>query len=249
MRRFHCDIVERGPVPGDAVPEREKKHLHKVLRASEGARVLLMNGKGTVGEAVVGRDGSLTVDDVSRFPRPSTRVHLFVAPPSSKSALDHMLRQCAEVGVWRVDFILSERSVARPSSRSAFERARLHLLEGCKQSGNPWFPELGNEILSFKDAVERAAALSAAFFGSTRNGGDAETARMIPGRVETEHPVPNNAEGNGVDVAWMVGPEGGFTDGEEEILAAAGIAPVSLGPWTLRIETAAILGCFTILTR
>jgi len=38
----------------------------------------------------------------------------------------------------------------------------------------------------------------------------------------------------------FVGPEGGWTEVELEALIAAGAQPVSLGPHTLRIETAAI---------
>jgi len=42
-------------------------------------------------------------------------------------------------------------------------------------------------------------------------------------------------------VLLVVGPEGGFSPREAEELAAAGIAPVSLGKRVLRWETAAVL--------
>ena len=238
MRRFHCLELGVGPVPEGAVPERETRHLRKVLRAVEGTRVLLMDGAGGIGEAVVASGGVLFVKKTERYPRPSVRLHLFVAPPSSKSALDHMLRQCAEVGAWSVDFMLTERSVARLSGENAFERARLHLIEGCKQSGNPWFPRLGGETLPFDDAIAKAAALDMAFFGSTR-GGDAESAASSN--------LPDGSRD--LDVAWMVGPEGGFSPDEEERLSAAGVEPLSLGSWTLRVETAAVLGCHVFLSR
>jgi 16S rRNA (uracil1498-N3)-methyltransferase len=38
----------------------------------------------------------------------------------------------------------------------------------------------------------------------------------------------------------MLGPEGGWTDGERQSAAAAGWLPASLGPLILRAETAAV---------
>ena len=40
--------------------------------------------------------------------------------------------------------------------------------------------------------------------------------------------------------ALLTGPEGGWTDAERQLAAAAGWQPVSLGPQVLRAETAAM---------
>ena len=52
-----------------------------------------------------------------------------------------------------------------------------------------------------------------------------------------------------VELAFVVGPEGGFTAAEIEACATAGLASVSLGPLTLRAETvcAAVLGAVFVL--
>ena len=42
-------------------------------------------------------------------------------------------------------------------------------------------------------------------------------------------------------VALLVGPEGGASPAEEERIAAHGFLRVGLGPWILRVETAALL--------
>jgi len=39
---------------------------------------------------------------------------------------------------------------------------------------------------------------------------------------------------------WLIGPEGDFSPAEIERVTAAGFEPVTLGPLTLRCETAAI---------
>jgi 16S rRNA (uracil1498-N3)-methyltransferase len=43
-------------------------------------------------------------------------------------------------------------------------------------------------------------------------------------------------------IALLVGPEGGFTEGEVEDARKLGFLPVSLGPRILRTESAAIIG-------
>ena len=42
--------------------------------------------------------------------------------------------------------------------------------------------------------------------------------------------------------ALLIGPEGGFEPEEVAAVAARGFAPCSLGPLTLRVETAALVG-------
>ena len=234
MRRFHCSTVKLGPVPGDTLPEREMNHLRKVFRATPGDRVILLDGRGTLGEAVLGNNGDLVVENVSRIPRPRLRLHLFSAAPA-RSALDHMLRQCAEVGVWSVHLITTERSVAKPGGKSAFERMRRIMVEGCKQSGNPWFPEIEDQTIPFVKMLDHIHEMDQAFFGATSEHKCAKT----PPLTLTDE----------IEVAWIVGPEGGFSDAEEKCLINSGVAPLSLGPWTLRIETAAVIGAHHILQK
>ena len=44
------------------------------------------------------------------------------------------------------------------------------------------------------------------------------------------------------DIAFFVGPEGGFTDAETGAMFEAGAIPLRIGDWTLRVETAAAAG-------
>jgi 16S rRNA (uracil1498-N3)-methyltransferase len=49
------------------------------------------------------------------------------------------------------------------------------------------------------------------------------------------------------EVALVIGPEGGWTDAERQAAAAAGWQPVSVGPYVLRAETAALCGLSVVL--
>ena len=44
------------------------------------------------------------------------------------------------------------------------------------------------------------------------------------------------------ELAFLVGPEGGFTPEEERLLEARGALGIALGPYIMRLETAALAG-------
>ena len=138
--------------------------------------------------------------------------------------MDQILRQSAELGVWRIVPMLCERSVALPDGDSVGGRWKEVLFEACKQSGNPFLPEVAAP-LKFADALsDSAVRCNARFFGSV---GQKEP-ETVPGPVD--------------DAAWFVGPEGGFTEAEEKAMLDSGVSPLHFGNWVLRVETAAVCG-------
>ena len=156
------------------------------------------------------------------MPSPARRLHLYFAPPK-KQKLDALLKQSVELGVDVLVPVLCERSVVQPGESSVGGRWTDLLFEACKQSGNPFLPSVCPPV-PFAGAVARARETCAALVvGSNRTGIALDL-------------------GNAPDVAFFVGPEGGFTDAEMDALAAAGAAPLRIGSWTLRVETAAAAG-------
>ena len=100
------------------------------------------------------------------------------------------------------------------------------LFEACKQSGNPFLPQV-EEPVKFEKALEDSHLIcQKRYFGSVRECPDSDAGETVR---------PENA-------AWFVGPEGGFTDQEDEAMLRDGIAPLHFGNWVLRVETAAICG-------
>jgi 16S rRNA (uracil1498-N3)-methyltransferase len=156
------------------------------------------------------------------LPEPGLKLELFVAPPR-RVCMDLILKQCIETGAWAIHTFVAERSVALPVKKSIEQRWRKLMIEACKQSGNPFFPEI-NLPVSFKDAVDRVGRNGMkAYFGT-------------PGRGKRELPCPP------ARVAWFVGPEGGFTSEEEDFMAKHGFTGLNIGRWTMRVETAAVCG-------
>ena len=216
------DLASTEPGSSFRLDPREESHLFRILRARPGETVALLDGRGAVGAAVVGTDRLLRLESKRVAPRPARRLHLCFAPPK-KQKLDTLLKQAVELGVFELVPMLCERSVAQPDENSVAGRWMDLLFEACKQSGNPFLPEVASPM-TFADALSRARETCGALIvGSNRTGVFPEL-------------------GAASDVAFFVGPEGGFADAETDALFAAGAAPLRIGDWTLRVETAAIAG-------
>ena len=214
-------FVENLPSPGGevALERREAEHLFRVLRAAPGERFRLLDGSGGRAVAEVCSGKVLKVESLERVPESERKLHLFFALPR-RNRLDALLPACAELGVWALHPCVCSRSVAESTPN---ERWKLQLIEGCKQSGNPFLPQVAAPeplLPCVRKAVEGGAEL---FYGSV---------------AQVEMPASSAAR----EIGWVVGPEGGFTPEEEEALRALGVRPLNLGEWVLRLETAALCG-------
>jgi 16S rRNA (uracil1498-N3)-methyltransferase len=201
---------------------REEAHLFRILRARPGETVALLDGHGALGTAAVEQDRKLRLESKRAVPPPARRLHLYFAPPK-KQKLDILLKQAVELGAHELAPVLCERSIVQPGESSVAGRWMDLLFEACKQSGNPFLPAVSNPM-PFAAALARARETCGALIvGSNRTGVFPEL-------------------GAASDVAFFVGPEGGFADAETDALFAAGAVPLRIGNWTLRVETAAVAG-------
>lgn len=218
MRCFFCENIIAGE--NVVLGREDHKHLFKTLRGTPGELVQLCDGLGRIGEAEILPERQLIVRKVENFFEPQVKIHLYVSPPR-RNKMDTLLKQCAETGIWRIVPVIAENSVVVPDRVS--ERQLTLLREGCKQSRNPFLPQM-SEPVKFTEALSYASALNAVFYGD-----------MTRSKCTTELELP-------VEVGFFVGPEGGFSDGEVELMKEKGFIPVSLGSWILRTETAVVAG-------
>jgi len=229
MHCFYCKAI--GATGSVALLDNDdRKHLFKTLRAELGNQVELTNGEGVFAVAEVIDGHKLRIVTAETAPPPPVRIHLFIAPPR-RQKMDILLKQCAEVGVWSITPMLTERSVSAPEKDAVLDRWQTILLEGCKQSKNPFLPTIALPI-SFKAAVQQAAE---------------RRYRCFIGAVHASQQPEAINDPSITDAAWFVGPEGGFTPAEEEAMRQAGFAELRLGPWVLRVETAAVVGAAMLL--
>jgi 16S rRNA (uracil1498-N3)-methyltransferase len=221
MRCFYCENLNVGYADLYAP---DKKHLFSVLRARENSRILLIDGKGGIATGVVESNRNISIHSFKQCLSPQTKVHLYVSPPR-KQKMDLLLAQCTEAGVWEIHPVFTENSVALPGKETTVARWRLKLIEACKQSHNPFIPQIYSPV-TFSDAIKSITESNIpAFFGSTDFN---EKNRISPSSQS--------------EVAWIVGPEGGFTQEETELMINTGFHGISIGKWIMRVETAAVTG-------
>lgn len=217
---MHTFFIERMGKPGEAADlgAGERDHLFKTLRARPGEVVELFDGRGGRMDGVVREGRVVEILTAERVPEPERKLFLYCAAPR-RAKFDVLLKQAAELGVRSIRLIECARSVAKPEGS---DRWQALLQEGCKQSKNPFLPEIVPPVPLAAALEEIRREGIRAFFGAVRSGerGGESAAKL----------------------AWIVGPEGGFTDEEEAAMRAARVRGLNLGPYVLRLETAAVCG-------
>jgi 16S rRNA (uracil1498-N3)-methyltransferase len=137
-----------------------------------------------------------------------------------------VVQKAVELGVVRIQPVAAKRSVIRLSGERAERRVehwRNIAIAACEQSGRNRVPSVA-PILDLPQYLGIAARENALRFvcapgvaGSLRDLGKPD-----------------------VPVSLLIGPEGGFEDGELLAAHAAGFSPLRLGPRVLRTETAGL---------
>lgn len=218
----------------------EGRHAATVRRLRAGEVVVLGDGQGGLAHAVVdavGRDVvELTVTRRSAVPAASPRV--VVAQALVKGDRGELAVELAtEAGVDAIVPWTAARCVVRWAEGSrgdkGLARWRATAREAAKQARRAWVPVV------HEPASTRAVAAHVAAAACTLVLHESATAMLAD--------VPLPAEG---DVLLVVGPEGGVSDEELDVLTAAGAHAVRLGPEVLRASTAAAvaLGALGVLT-
>ena len=225
MPRFHV------PLPlalqnAFRLPENTVRHI-QVLRLNAGDAVVLFNGTGSDFDAVleeVGRRHALCRIIAQRQPENESPLRITLAQAvSSAEHMDYTIQKSVELGVARIQPVISTRSTARLSAERTEKRTRRWqdiAISACEQSGRSIIPEV-LPPLPFTEYLRQAHTGLRLIASLNR----AQTLAAIA-------PPPEKA-------VLLAGPEGGWTAEEEATAAAAGFTAVSLGPRVLRTETAA----------
>jgi 16S rRNA (uracil1498-N3)-methyltransferase len=146
---------------------------------------------------------------------------------------DWLIEKATEIGASRIVPLITERSEVRPSGRgegdgAAPARWRRIALSAAKQCGIARLPEIPGAV--------RPRDWAALFADSDRvlMGVLDPAAPPLRRVLETLRSAPPSRLG------ILIGPEGDLTPAEISAATEAGALPVSFGPNTLRVETAAL---------
>jgi 16S rRNA (uracil1498-N3)-methyltransferase len=208
----------------------EARHLGRVLRAREGERVLLFDGKGRRWEGIIARTAAeeVRVTGLAALPSGEPGRDLWLLASLVKGERwEWLLEKAVELGATRILPLLAEYGVARPGDRAEakLDRWRKCLLAAAKQCERGRIPRL--------DAPLTASSL----VGSLPPLPPGEVRFLLAARGS---PPALHVPPQAPRVLLAVGPEGGWTEAEEKAFLAAGFTAASLGPRILRSETAAL---------
>lgn len=242
MHRFYFKNTHR---ENDRVQldEAESKHAIFVLRLKKGAQIVLLDGLGGVYDAVIeeisGKQAQkqwVTARITGRLPdnEPKTRVTLYQGLPKG-GKLEAVLQKCTELGVHAVQPVQFARSVKEEGRNPGKTLLRLRriALEAAKQCGRGQVPLVGQS----KPLSEVLARMQ---------GHGLVLVPWEEAKGERLRDVLGDAPPT--EIAVVIGPEGGITREEIELLEGIGARTITLGPRILRTETAGMATLSGILT-
>lgn len=213
-------------------------HLIKALRLRAGDEVRLLDGKGREGAFRILECGKREVRlDLIRYwlhPEPQSAV-ILAAGWTKAARRSWIFEKAVEFGAAGVWFWQAERSQF-PVPDEAKENWHGQLVAGAKQCRNPWLPE----IRTLPGGVSQLLATVGELQADRPERGVARHVLLEDTLGPTEMLTPAHLARPGLTVC-VIGPEGGFSPRESNLLQGNGFAGFSLGRRVLRWETAALL--------
>lgn len=232
MPRFFKEFFENEPfIEGD-----DAKHIAKSLRMRIGEALTVCDTKGndyncTISAVLDGRVELNIENIVKTVSEPSVHVTLFQCLTKGDK-MDLIVRQAVEMGVSEVIPTVSQNCVSRPDEKQLNkkqERWQRIADEAAGQSGRGILPKVLNAV-SLADVAKKLQSFDRSYFFYELGG---ESVSKIASRVK--------------NIAIIIGPEGGFSAAEAEMLKSAGAITSTLGPRILRAETAPVAAVSLIM--
>lgn len=229
------ELAEANPVPGLplAFEGPEVRHAATVRRTRVGELLDVCDGKGLRARCEVLEVGKNRIDlrvlDLVDEGEPAPR-RILVQALAKGGRDEQAVETCSEFGVHSVIPWAAERCISSWKGKQEKGRARWEATAAAaaKQSRRSWVPTIGEEAVT----TERLAEL----VGEAAGRGALVLVCHEEGQMRLAQLVAERAEG---EETWIiVGPEGGITDDELEMLEAAGAHRVRLTDTVLRSATA-----------
>ncbi len=201
-------------------------YLVNVLRLNVGAALHVFNGRDgewtAILSAVEKRAAALTIESQTR-PQIDGPDLIYAFAPLKRARLDYMVQKATELGVSALQPVITQRTLAE---RVNLERMRANAIEAAEQCGILRVPEVRSPL--------KLDILVA--------GWDRQRALIFcDERSQRGAPIDDLCRVRAGPLAVLIGPEGGFSATEREMLSALPFAHVlSLGPRIMRADTAAV---------
>lgn len=240
MPRFYLPPEAWGNNELARLPEEEARHASQVLRLRPGEEATVFDGQGSSAPVTImeasRREVVVKLGARRQTPPLRCRIGLAVAIPKGKT-MEAVVQKATELGAAEIFPLVTEHTVARPEPGEEAKKVEKWVrvaLESCKQCKTDWLPRI-HPPQSWEDLWRGPAGqydlnVLAALPAEARPQSLREILQMHRGRLQTEIR----------SLLLCVGPEGDFSAAEYELAHARAAAFMTLGPLTLRVETAAV---------
>jgi 16S rRNA (uracil1498-N3)-methyltransferase len=203
-------------------------HLVNVLRLKEGDSVVLFNGRDGAWLsklASAGKKGATLAVSLQAAHQTPPSDLWFGFAPLKVGRLDYLVQKATEMGAGTIQPVITKFTQARTRP----DKLEAYALEAAEQCEVLTLPVVAPEI-SLGALIE-----------SWRTTHGLRRLLLADEAASASSPVEQIGWLQGLPVGILIGPEGGFSDDERELLLAQDfVVPISLGPRILRADTAAV---------
>ena len=229
VKNEQIDDNKKAVILGDDV-----KHISDVLRHKIGDLLDICDENGVRYVTKISNMEKVSIGldvlEVSNYTtEPSIMVTLFQGMPKADK-LELIIQKCTELGVNEIIPVIMDRVVVKLDDKNIdkkVERWNKIALEAGKQSGRQKIPMV-QKPTKLKNLIENISKYDIV---------------LLPYECEKQislKAVLKNLDRKCKNVAIIIGPEGGFSENEIELLSLENVKRVSLGPRILRTETAGL---------
>jgi 16S rRNA (uracil1498-N3)-methyltransferase len=212
----------------------EVKHIRKVLRLTEGDEITVFDGLGKEFEGTIVEERLssvvIRVKSVSSSKRDSPLEVTLAQSLLKGEKMDYLIQKATELGVKEIIPFLSSRSVPRLEKSKRLKRHHRWeriAIEASKQCGRGVVPRI-EFLQDYSEMLPKASPNALRLILWEREG------------IRLKEILERSKEKK--KIFFVIGPEGGFSQGEVDEAKGAGFIPVTLGRRILRAETASL--CF-----
>lgn len=213
-----------------ALDQAQVNYVRNVLRLSEGAKILVFNGRDGEWETSVAASNrkhvTLAVGKLTRPQEPRPDLHYLFAP-LKQARQDYMVEKAVEMGAGLLRPVLTSRT---QTSRINRQRMHAHAIEAAEQCGILSIPEIAPAIQL--DALLGVWEKNRLLVFCDEDAPSGDPLAALRSRADAKGPQA---------LAVLIGPEGGFDAREREaLLGLSWVLRLPLGPRILRADTAAV---------
>jgi 16S rRNA (uracil1498-N3)-methyltransferase len=211
---------------GIATSSEQFNYMANVLRMADGAEVLIFNGRDGEWKARLAFPSKkkivLVPQELTR-PQPAPCDLHYLFAPLKVGRIDYLIQKAVEMGAGVLQPVMTQHVQGKITN---LDRLQANAIEASEQCGILAIPEV-RQPMKLRDLLDTWPSSRRIIYCDE---GD-----------EGQNPLPVLSRIKDRELALLIGPEGGFSEEERQLLRNhESVTPIPLGPRILRADTAAV---------